>query len=119
MQRICCRRCGTVIVKSSILGIGHFQDGIGKYQDRSFVAFKCPVCKKVRYQFLPSRQDEMKDKILHGKSDSISKKNQLLKSKRIDIDQVILFYEKLKEVDSMDGLFELLESSYSEKNTEI
>ena len=110
MQKIYCRKCGSEILRKNVLGIGYFDENIGKYKGRSFVAFKCPVCQKVRYQFLEKNiQNEQNNLDKHNlKIDRENKK--LLQTQKIDIDQVITFYEKLKNINELDDLFELLES---------
>lgn len=109
MQKIYCRKCGSEILRKNILGIGHFNENIGEYKGRSFVAFKCPVCEKVRYQFLDDKLPAPKDKLIEGKLRRSNKKKQLLTTKKIDINQVISFYEKLKEIDEIDELLELFD----------
>ena len=119
MQKIYCRKCGSEILRKNVLGIGHFDEQIGKYKGRSFVAFNCPGCKKVRYQFLDYNSNEINERVLESRIKTSNEKYKLLKAKKIDIDQVILFYKKLKDIDDMGDLFELLEGSYFEKNREI
>ena len=115
MQKIYCRKCGSEILRKNILGIGHFNENIGKYKGRSFVAFKCPVCKKIIYQFLddklpaPKKDNLIEGKLKSGNENKQFKKKQLLTRKKIDINQVISFYEKLKDIDKIDELLELLD----------
>ncbi|MGM0437257.1 MAG: hypothetical protein ACQEQD_03205 [Bacillota bacterium] len=109
MQKIYCRKCGSEILRKNILGIGHFNENIGEYKGRSFVAFRCPVCKKVRYQFLDDKLPASKDKLIEGKLKNTKEKKQLLTARKIDINQVISFYEKLKDIDKVDDLLKLLD----------
>ena len=109
MQKIYCQKCGSEILRKNILGIGHFNKNIGEYKGRSFVAFKCPVCEKIRYQFLDNKLPDPKDTLIEGKLENNEKKKQLLTTKKIDINQVISFYEELKKINKVDELLKLID----------
>lgn len=109
MQKIYCEKCGSEILRKDILGIGEFNENIGEHKGRSFVMFSCSVCKKVRYQFLDAKQPTSNDKLIEGKLKNVQKKQQVLTDKKIDINQVILFYKKLKEIDKVEELLKLFE----------
>ena len=109
MQKIYCQKCGSEILRKNILGIGHFNKNVGKYKGRSFVAFNCPVCGKVRYQFLDDKLPAPKDTLVEGRLENNEKKKQLLTTKKIDINQVISFYEELKKINKVDELLKLID----------
>lgn len=95
MINIYCWRCGTIVNKNNILGLGQFDQSIGRYRGKGFVALNCPRCKKTRYQILDSKHLLTYNKIKNTTNDT--------KKDIIDINQVIDFYKILDEIDTVKG----------------
>ncbi|MFW6026234.1 MAG: JAB domain-containing protein [Candidatus Woesearchaeota archaeon] len=93
MMNLYCWKCGTRIYDQNILGLGKFDNKIGKYKGKSFVAFNCSKCNKTRYQILNSNffENHNNSPITEGLTDNI------------DIDQVIDFHKILEEIDTIEG----------------
>ena len=114
MIKVSCWRCGTQISKSDILGLGHFDEQIGKYQGKAFVAFECPGCQKVRYQILDTNMLSLKNKkkAAYTKGNLSVSKNKLSENGNdIDINQVIEFFEVLNEIETIGGILEKCKKS--------
>ncbi|MTI61124.1 MAG: hypothetical protein FH762_14315 [Firmicutes bacterium] len=109
MLNIYCWKCGSKINEDNILGLGHFDQNLGKYKGKGFVAFNCPDCKKTRYQVIDSIsiQNQIKNSINESSSDFIN------------IDQVIDFYGQLQEISTINTFLEKCESSQKTISTEI
>ena len=112
MLNIYCWSCGTKISEKEVLGLGHFDQKIGKYQGKAFITFKCNTCKKVRYQI-------MNNSVLSGQKNSIKKYNETKQlegsvKKKINYNHVIDFYEFLDEVNNMDELLSKCNMSVSD-----
>ncbi len=105
MLKVYCWRCGSEIKESDILGLGRFDDSIGKYKGKAFIAFSCPKCKKVRYQILDSNALPKK-KIASSLHNSVNGHNILKYENKIDIDQVIDFHEMLTNIETVDSFLE-------------
>ncbi len=102
MLKVYCWRCGTKIKESNILGLGQFDDNVGKYKGKAFIAFKCPKCEKVRYQIL-DKNTLPKKKLANTLHQSVNDYNVIKYENKIDIDQVIDFHESLNSVNTVDG----------------
>lgn len=110
MLNIFCWRCGTRIHENNILGLGQFNNFIGKYRGKGFVAFNCPKCNKTRYQIL-----EANNLTLLNKTEI--PKNQTLFN--IDIDQVIDFHKALNNINTIENFLERCENSAKAVSTNI
>lgn len=106
MLNIYCWRCGSKISRKDILGIGRFNDNIGKYGGKNFSAFRCPECKKVRYQIRDSEQESQSELYINEFKKTISKYGQQAEKDNIDINQVIDFYQVLNEISTVNGFLE-------------
>lgn len=105
MLNVYCWRCGTQIGESNVLGLGHFDRKIGKYQGKEFIAYRCPQCQKVRYQVLDKRGLPRQIKALKNPENFRGGRPNLEQSE-IDINQVIDFYEVLNDIDTVNGFLE-------------
>lgn len=103
MLNIYCWRCGTKIDKQDILGLGHFDHQIGKYQGKAFIAFKCSQCQKVRYQIMNTNLLSIQKKSFNKQNNSHDNYKVLNHGDEIDINQVIDFFEMLNDVDTVGG----------------
>ncbi|MFW6287161.1 MAG: JAB domain-containing protein [bacterium] len=110
MLNIYCWRCGTAIDGDNILGLGQFDNSIGRYRGKGFVAFNCPKCSKTRYQILDSKNLTIANRI----DNSVNQSN----SEIIDIDQVIDFHRFLDEIETVGSFLEKCDVT-PEVNTEI
>ncbi|MEJ6950582.1 JAB domain-containing protein [Natronospora cellulosivora (SeqCode)] len=110
MMNLYCWKCGTRIYDQNILGLGKFDKKIGKYKGKNFVAFNCPKCSKTRYQILNSNYLETQNTI-NSFNDGLSN--------NIDIDQVIDFYDFLKEIDTVDSLLTTCDKSTNKLHKDI
>jgi len=104
LLNIYCWKCGTAVSEEDVLGIGHFDADIGKFKSKGFIAFKCPKCKKVRYQLLEHDMLSIKNKISRKNNFNFNNNNKLIQhNDSIDIDQVIDFYKILNNIESIDS----------------
>ncbi|ACL69823.1 JAB domain-containing protein [Halothermothrix orenii] len=115
MINVYCWRCGTKVSKKDILGLGHFDQQIGKYQGKKFIAFKCPKCKKARYQILDTDLFSFQKKTSQKFKNSPGVNNEA----GIDIDQVIDFYKVLNDIDTVDNFLEKCEMASDTISTEL
>ncbi|MFW6410271.1 MAG: JAB domain-containing protein [Halanaerobiales bacterium] len=107
MLNIYCWRCGTQINKSDILGLGHFDEQIGKYQGKAFVAFECPGCQKIRYQIMDTNiLSTQKKKAYRSQNELGHLDSSCVNDNEIDINQVIDFFEVLNEISTVDSFLE-------------
>jgi len=106
MLDIYCWKCGTKINEENVLGLGHFDQNIGRYRGRAFIAFSCPRCKKARYQILDASYITLQNSIIN-KSDNNS-------PEIFDINQVIDFHRVLLKINTID---KFLKKCTSSKNT--
>jgi DNA repair protein RadC len=111
MLNVYCWRCGTKISEENILGLGHFDQNVGRYRGKGFVAFNCPKCNKARYQILDASYIALQN--------SISKKSYNDSPEVIDIDQVIDFHKMLSEINTVESFLEKCESSAQAISTEM
>ncbi|MFP4047939.1 MAG: JAB domain-containing protein [Bacteroidales bacterium] len=112
MLNIYCWRCGTQIKKSDILGLGHFDEQIGKYQGKAFAAFECPGCQKIRYQIMDTNMLSTQKKTAYRRQNEQGYVNSSgANGNQIDINQVIDFFEVLNEINTVDGFLERCEES--------
>ncbi len=102
MLNIYCWSCGTQIKKNNVLGLGHFDQDIGKYQGKGFITFKCHKCQKVRYQII-NRSLLSKQKNYIKNINNSQNNGDLVQENKIDINQVIDFYERLNNIDTVGG----------------
>ena len=118
MQKIHCHKCGSEILRKNILGIGNFDNRIGKYKGKSFIAFTCPTCNEVRYQFLEDNPSNNKDFIINNSSNNKSEMNRkkVFNRAKIDINEVISFHRILKDVENVNDLFDFFKNKFSKKN---
>lgn len=119
MLNLHCWRCGSKINEEDILGIGHFDQQVGKYQGKGFVAFQCPKCKKARYQILDSNFLTIHKKLGKNISGSPDKLQVMESNNGIDINQVIDFYQVLNKIDTVDNFLEKCEMSADTISTEM
>lgn len=111
MLNVYCWRCGTKINEENVLGLGHFDQNIGRYRGKGFVAFNCPKCNKARYQILDANYTALQksiSKTLHSGSPEV-----------IDIDQVIDFHKMLNEINTIDSFLEMCETTSRPISTEM
>src|SRR6056297_1378221 len=108
MLKVYCWRCGSEIKESDVLGLGQFDENIGKYKGKAFIAFKCPKCNKVRYQILDNNI-LTKKKFANSIHQSGKGYNIIKYEDQIDIDQVIDFYELLNNINTVDSFLEKCE----------
>ncbi|MFW6009041.1 MAG: hypothetical protein ACOCP8_07250 [archaeon] len=114
MQKIHCHKCGSEILRKSVLGIGNFDNRIGKYRGKSFIAFTCPTCNEVRYQFLEDNPADNEDFIINESSELERKK--VFNRSKIDINEVISFHKILKDIESVKDLFDFYKNKFIRKN---
>lgn len=118
MLNIYCWSCGTQVSKKEVLGLGHFDQNIGKYQGKAFITFKCSKCQKVRYQIINKSLLSRQKKMINNMKKS-SKNYQDNKNEEIDINKVIDFFETLNEIDTIENLlnkFKMSVTSDSDSN---
>ena len=51
-MKIFCSQCGAEVKEKDILGVGTFDQNIGKYAGTTFVTFECSSCHRKEYQLL-------------------------------------------------------------------
>jgi DNA repair protein RadC len=115
MLDVYCWRCGTQVSESDVLGLGHFNENIGKYQGKAFIAFKCPKCHVVRYQILDTDVLPIQKKLVSIYDDSLVINN----SNTIDLNQVIDFHKELSNINTVDNFIEKCEMASNSINIEI
>ncbi|MDI3546521.1 MAG: repair protein RadC [Halanaerobiales bacterium] len=111
MFNVYCWRCGTKISEKDVLGLGHFDQQIGKYKGKGFIAFNCPQCKKARYQVLDADFAMIQNQLDKGYNKS--------PADVIDLDQVIDFHKVLNKIDTVEGFLERCEMASDTISTEI
>lgn len=116
MLNVYCWRCGTQINKNNILGLGHFDHQIGKYQGKAFIAFKCPKCQKVRYQIMNTDLLSIQKNSFNKQKNGHDNHKILEFGEKIDIDQVIDFFEMLSDIDTVEGFLEQCRISKDDKS---
>ncbi len=119
MLNVYCWRCGTRINEDDILGIGHFDENVGKYQGKGFIAFRCSNCKKVRYQVLDTNLLPEKRKSVKRHNNSSGSFEVVEHTDRIDINQVIDFYEMLNNIETVDNFLDRCNMSTEVVHPEI
>ncbi|MFW6014877.1 MAG: JAB domain-containing protein [bacterium] len=102
MLNVYCWRCGTRIDKNDILGIGQFNNNVGKYKGKGIVAFSCPKCNKTRYQIMDKNNALVRNKV----EDNVNK----TPSDVFNINQVIDFYNILNQIDTVGNLLDKCET---------
>ncbi|MFW5998291.1 MAG: JAB domain-containing protein [bacterium] len=103
MLNIYCWSCGTQVSKEEVLGLGHFDQNIGKYKGKAFITFKCKKCNKVRYQILNKNLLSRKKQLINnrnGKNNHYSINEQ----EKININHVIDFSQSLNDINTMEKL---------------
>ena len=119
MLNVYCWKCGNRIDKKDVLGLGNFDKHIGKYRGKSIIAFKCPDCKKVRYQILKSGFLSIKSKLTsnnnYSNGDPISWEDQ----NNIDINQIISFFEEMKTINTVEDFLQQCNKSNDIKSPKI
>ena len=103
MLNIYCWSCGSQISEKEILGLGHFDQKIGKYQGKAFVTFKCDKCQKVRYQIMNNNLMSKQKNSIKKYKNSNNNSNVTDTEKEIDINQVINFFETLNDINTIDN----------------
>ncbi len=96
-----CWQCGDEIPQDRILGVGEFTHNIGRLTGKGFVAFNCESCGKIRYQIL-----NIDHEILNMGEESSNTSFQMkdfLPPGRIDLNQVINFHRKMRDINSMEN----------------
>ncbi len=112
MLKVYCWKCGSEIKESNILGLGQFDKDIGKYKGKTFIAFRCPKCEKVRYQI---HDNNILSKKKFANTIQYSQKacGVINYENKIDIDQVIDFHELLTDINTVNNF---LQECEKEKN---
>ena len=108
MLNVHCWRCGARINRDDFLGLGHFDQNIGKYKGKGFVAFNCPKCNKARYQILDDNFVTLN-----------KRKGSSCPDDTIDLDQVIDFYQSLCQIKTIDTFLERCEIAAKTINPEV
>lgn len=106
MLNVYCWKCGNRIDKEDVLGLGSFDQQIGKYRGKSFIAFKCQECNKIRHQILKSGLLSLKNKLRSNNNYPNGEKLTWEEQNNIDLNLVISFFEDLKSVDTVDDFLQ-------------
>src|SRR5690554_1130539 len=93
MLDIYCWKCGAKINQKNVLGLGHFEQNIGRYRGKAFIAFSYPRYKKARYQILDASYIALQNSIIN-KTDNNS-------PEIFDINQVIDFHRVLSKINTI------------------
>ncbi len=99
MTEIACLKCGKFDGEVEILGVGEFTKDVGRLNGLGFVAFRCPCSRELQYQILEADHPLLKgDK--KGFPESFSQELSL--DPDFSTNEVIDFYNELKEIDNVD-----------------
>ncbi|GEM_PF-859914 len=109
MLNIYCWSCGSKINEKDVLGLGKFDEDIGKYKGKGFITFKCGKCNKVRYQIINRSLLSRQKKYINGKAKSHYSGTK--EKENININQVIDFFESLNQINTVDCFLKKCEKS--------
>lgn len=109
MLNIYCWSCGSKINEKNVLGLGKFDQNIGKYRGKGFITFKCSNCNKVRYQIINRSLLTKQKKYITQKKGSHN--SELREKEAIDINQVIDFFESLDQVNTVNSFLDKCQNS--------
>lgn len=102
-MKIFCSQCGAQIREKDILGVGTFDQNIGKYAGTTFVTFECSSCHRKEYQLLSQNPFQKKQSTDYSSHPELTPEEIMLvqREPNISTNDIIDFHDQLKKIVSV------------------